>query len=364
MADDVTTEVIETPVLELTEREKEIAAGGDPDAVTQESATDGAGVEAEGTDAPTEIPDGGEAEAGDGSEDQPEGGTDAAPEPETWIDDDAKTLAKSYGLTEDELSTFGSAAEFDRATALFDRKLVAGVRAAPVAEPAAESAPVIPPVTQDAAPSLKKLDEQAYVKAGYDNDTLELVRNHNAMVEQNERLAKMVGELDQFRQQQVQQDELVQHRRRLDHFHDVVDQLDAGRYGRSVDDNGRPLPLNKLTNENRKTLWENANLLRDGLALQARRSGQPVEELSMSVLLKRAERLAFGNDLIAEERRKFQEQVSAQSKRRRPAAGRSRPMAPVKPAEGGGVADPAAEIASNPEIIKMWDRFQDESGTR
>ena len=78
--------------------------------------------------------------------------------------------------------------------------------------------------------------------------------------------------------------------------------------------------------------------------------GQPMPP--MNVLLKRAEIVAFGDELLAEKKAKLAGVVKSQSAKRRP-VGRTVARPGKKPvAEGSD--DPVAAIANSPELTKFW----------
>src|SRR5574343_743029 len=94
--------------LELTEREKAMASGNDPDEVGAEDAEE-EGDEAEGKEAV------GKDDAASGVE-----GTDAPGS--DWVDS-YKELAESYGIDDETLQTFKDEAQFKLFGSLLDKKL-------------------------------------------------------------------------------------------------------------------------------------------------------------------------------------------------------------------------------------------------
>jgi len=317
----------EAEPLVLTEREIAIARGEDPDAAVE------GGKEAELT------PEVGQDAAGQPA---PEGGKDAAPPAVNaeWVDDDVLGLARSYGLDENDVKQFDDAEAFRKATLLFDKKLLAEAGQKPADVVAAPKAvPVADTVTDDPA----AIDPQAYIDAGYDEQTVALVKAHKQLADEVVRLRAEAQAAQQRTAAEFERDRLLT-------YHDAVDQLDEKRYGRTLDNAGTIVPLTKEADDNRRKLHDTAQLL-------ATKSppGTP-----LSVILKRAEKIAFAEELAAEERRVYQEKVAKQSAKRRPAAGRSKPIA--APVSADGDVDEAVDIANRPEIVKAWNRMQEEAG--
>lgn len=278
------------------------------------------------------------------------GGTDAA-ETADWVTPDVLELAGSYGLGKDDLADFSGEQEFRRAAAFADRQLMT---------PAKELTPAVsPPAAPDAAPTpqeiaeLAKIDPALFEEAEYDELTMNLVKSVRQMQDRLEEQAKHLKESQQFQETVNKTFYEKETADRLNYFHDCVDQMDQDRYGRSVDDAGRVVDVTDAEQVNRKKLWEAADLLMTGIIGQARRAGQEPKLPSLPSLLMRAEQIAFADDLRNQDRRKFQEAVSAQSKKRRPSAGRSRIVAP--PPKENQPVDEVSAIAQHPDVLKFWE---------
>lgn len=358
--------------IELTDREIALCQGIDPDCPVVESrqeadAKDSGNKDvASATDANTvEQPpkDGGP----DGA-----GGKDAAGS--SWLKPEHVELAKNvYGLSDDDLKDFSSEEEFTKATRLLDRSLLSAVRNAK-SEPATNTAPAQPaapqPTQQQTAQQqidkvgIKKLDLEKLKADGYDDHSLELFANHNALVDFLEAREKENEGLRQrfsaFEQAAIQAEQI----RRTDAFHDAVDSIGDGRFGKSIGPDGTVVKLSEAEEASRKKLWDTVEELGYGIAARQRANNQPVQLPPLPDLVRRAREVAFAEDLRKAERKQYQDSVMAQSAKRRPVAasrGVDGRFAKSEPADN----DPASEakaIANNPALVAMWNKFQEQNG--
>ena len=315
-----------------------------------------------GTDAAggTEAPTSSDADAAKESAVKDDGGTEAPAAPisktgeekdesKVWYTEDDLQLADSYGVAADELQNFGTREAFGRAASLLDRHLVSGaappVRQQPaVAQPAVTASPS-PMALPDAAGAPTALDLARYEEQ-YDDDTVNVVK-HTLDLEQ--RLAGMESMMQQDRQDAV----LQGHDAFINEFHSAVDGMDEELYGRQVV-NGSVVNLGVSPDGNRRQLYEQAMVLREGIEQRALSTGQPAKSLTLPILLKRAEQLAFGDVLRTRDQQGFQEKVSQQSRRRRSVATGTRPKtAPLPPV--AAEVDAAQDIANHPDVIKLWE---------
>ncbi len=357
-------EATEESTLELSEREIAIARGEDPDIPLEQAspadteatgeaevATDGG--DKGGTEAADETsaqvvgePNAISPDAQEPAKDGKQGGKEAAAG--SWIDADALALGQSYGLSDDELKGFSSADEFRRAARLFDRQLAAGKLPAGRPQDSQAAAEEKPGEQPEAKAEAVELDVETYRKAGYDDDTIRLVQYAKGLKEKVDAFEPQINEIRQsFAQQQQQQQIQV--------FHDAVDQLDEKTFGRSIDKHGRFIPLPREADDNRRKLFGAMQTLSSGMLAQ----GQELPPVS--VLLKRAEQFAFAEEIESRAKRKVQEQLTAQSKRRRPAPA-SRAARPTAARRQSGVGGQVSEIVDNPEIVKLWEQMQQENG--
>lgn len=349
--------------LELTEREKAIARGDDPNAVTtaaeietpaEESTAENSAGGGEQITSDDLAPSAG-ASSDDAGKDARSlegtaGGKDAANLTEGhWLDSDAdtKTLGQSYGLNDEDLRTFKSADELRRAAQLWDRQLSRPNQPAPAGSQPAPAAAVSTPPELD-------LDVKKYEEAGYDEDTINLVKYTQALKGQLEAVKKQAADAHAHTQEQIR-------RQNAAAFHDVVDTLNEPLFGR-VTKNGQRVDLPKNLDDNRLKLKDAAETLATGIVTRATQAGQKPDFPPIRILLERAANLVFANELREQERAKLTSKLQQQSKTRRPVGG-SRPTqraAEKKP--DGGYRDEAKQVADDPAIVKMWNQFQEANG--
>lgn len=303
--------------LELTEREKAIASGNDPDEVGAEDAEE-EGDEAEGKEAV------GKDDAASGVE-----GTDAPGS--DWVDS-YKELAESYGIDDETLQTFKDEAQFKLFGSLLDKKLAEVEAEAGKAEKAEKPAKR---KAKEAETEDDALDIEAYETAGYDEDTLKIVKSVSklqgtvkALLERN---AELEHKLAEGSKQSIDAE---------------IDKL-GGRFGSGEN-------LTRAQTKARQKLLDASELVRQNLEKRG-------EKVSTSVLLRRAELVAFGDEILAEERAKQKEaltqSIKKQSAKRRQ-VGRNNAKPPARNGRPGEAADPVKAIANSPEVVALWNSFK------
>jgi len=205
-----TTEDTGAEEVKLTDREVALAKGEDPDDVGAEVDDDAA-------------VDGGEEVCGDAEEGDDDGKeADSTDETDpgsgkTWLTDEIKALAGTYGLGEDDLADFDDERDFLR----FARVLEKRGSVAKKDDDAAPSKPVEDEGKKaEAAPEIPRIDPEAYKKAGYEDEVVNLARVAALMQERLDTLTPMI-------QQQQQQ----QHQQVIQAFDTAADTLE--RYGKS-----------------------------------------------------------------------------------------------------------------------------------
>lgn len=333
MAEEATTEP-----LELTEREIAIAQGLDPDAVED---SDG-----EVTEDVTPDP------APQARQDAETGG-DKEVATGAWIDDDARELAKSYGLSDDELSAFASPEEFERAAALIDKKFADAAKQSDES-PAGAKADSEKPA---AKPAFEKIDPQAYIDAGYGEEEVKLAKMLRATQDKLEQI-----ETERTGERQAAQEAQQQHiyHANLSAFHDLMDQ-ESDLFGKSVDENGDPVKLGDEEVARREKVWNASVQIVMGAAKLAEQRGQQPEAITWPVLVKRAKALALGDELQSRERDRISNRVRTQASRRRPAPGGLKAAKAAKHS-GGEQADDMDAIANDPRVVSVWNKYQEENG--
>jgi len=328
---DATEEKTQEPEpLVLTEREEAIARGEDPDAIGEEAKEE-----------PLADDQGGKAETGQEAEIDEKDRSGGAKEG-AWVTEDLKTLAKSYGVSEEELTGFGSESVFRHAAALYDRQLMSPPKKeTPSGEPERQV-----PKKEDEL----DLDVEAYRESGFDEHSLNLVRYaKNLKTELDDLKFEVAKSTAAEVERERQQGAWI--------FHSAVDQMDESRYGRLVKD-GVVRQLGTAEEKARQELFDMAETLRFVLETRAAETGRPAELPPTSVLLQRAEQLAFGEDIRKQERSRLRERAMDQSKRRRPVPGRGRTSAPPQKEE----SDPVKAIANHPAVKAFWDDAQAKNG--
>lgn len=332
----------------LSEREIALARGEDPDKKPEQV------VEQIDPNPTTEQPQEA-AEAQSGAEEHGSG-KDAEVDL-SWVDEDTRALATSFGITDDDLKGVGGAEEFRRLTGILERT-------APVRRQVEVPAVVTPAQVSQEVPAeggkkkREKLDRKKYEAAWEDENSLAIVDAHNTLIDEIEAMQGQFQSLQQFQaQQQVQ--------RELDAFHDAVDAFNPERYGKTVDEKGRVGEISREHDDRRRQLFGAAMQVRQNIINQQTASGAKEVRLPpMSVVLKRADELAFGADNRAAERKRVHEEIRKQSQTRRPVGGRATktPAAAASTATGGNRYDPIQEVVNHPELVALWEKFQEVNG--
>lgn len=182
----------------------------------------------------------------------------------------------------------------------------------------------------------------------WDEETIQLVEK---MKEVEQRYKQELQQREQALQQTQQQFIIQEVQREVNAFHDHADALDPERFGKSIDDAGKPVQLSDKHKEARTKLGEAYETLKAGF----RARGQQLPP--QSVLIRRAHAIAFGDDIRKQERNSISQNLRRQSRRRlgTPARSRATPQA-----RQSTYKDEVQELANNPELKELWDRFHNE----
>ena len=367
--------------LVLTEREIAIASGADPDSLDTSSSNDEEGSVVGAGDV------GGDDFADDSNVGQnvakSEGGTDAASSDvldeedskdgneendtkvKTWHSDDDVRLAAAYNIDPEELASFGSRDEFLRAAILFDKKLLAEAAAIKESENTVSTVKIgeTEKNTEKTRDSIEKIDPTKYSAEEYGPDTVNLVKQLRFMQDRQEAYEVALKQAEEFQKQVQVSFQEHQHRQKLESFHDAVDQMDVSRYGRSIDDNGNYVPLDKSVDDNRRKLFDTVEMLSNAIVQTAVRSKTTPVVPPLTVLLRRAEQVAFGKEIADRDKKEFEGRLKAQAKRRRSAGSASGISSMQNKAsmntqgKSNAEAGSAASIANNPTIVAGWNRI-------
>lgn len=310
--------------VQLTEREKAIAGGRDPEDAQEDSEeSEDTQEEADGKDADTQevvASEGKEASASD------------------WVSDEVKALAESYGIDEESLSTsFESESEFRRFASMLER----------YSQPSEEKSESKeePSEEESKAESRKEqqddvLDPEVFKEEGYDDNTVKIV---DALAKSQGHVKELQGRLQELEQRLSEGDK----QRETDTLHQSIDEL-GGRFGQSE-------ALTKDQRQDREKLLESVDLVKQDLD----RRGE--EGVSTSVILRRAELLAFGDEILEEEKAKEKDalakKVKKQSAKRRP-VGRSTKQ--TQPKQDPSLSeDPVKAIANAPDLVEFWNNLEE-----
>lgn len=277
-----------------------------------------------------------------------------------WITDDIRLLARSYGFEDADLTEFSSAKEFDKAARLYERRLAALVK--PPEQPGTQPAGTQQPgqAEQDALPDL---DLEKFKAGGYDDQTVELVEFTKKLADSFKAAQDQVKFLKEQEDVRIRQQQEMMVKAHLQTFHNYVNTLDESRFGRTVDKTGKPLAIDPALEANRRKLFEQADIIARGIQSRAAMTGQQPVYPSFETIIKRAEAMAFADDIRQAERERVTKELREQSARRRP-VGASKPLTGSRPAKDLPSAQSAAEIAAHPSIRKLWSKFQEENGTQ
>ena len=342
--------------VELSEREIALAQGKDPD-------------EAVETTPETVEP----AAKADPAKDTAQGsGTDAdnttpavagrvAP---AWIKDTHLDHAASYGLTKDDLEEFGDEESYRRTTRLLDKQnYLAGQQASQAERSTATPSQGQPQPTQQVKPQapaqdggvakkLEKLDLEKLKANGYGEDELAIFGRFNDLLDENQATREKAERIERYHQEQAQS----QH---IQEFHVASDTLNEELFGKVYKD-GKVQNVSEQQGKNRQKLYETALTMVSGMVSRAQAAGIEPNIPPMPVLLQRVQDFAFANEIKEQARKQQTAAIAEQSKRRRPAAGRPHRTAPTS--TGKDTVHPAKAIADSPEVLDLWNKFQEANG--
>jgi hypothetical protein len=307
--------------VELTTREKAIAQGRNPDKSSEESED----VEEEAGD--TEV-DGKDAAATSSSEDD-EQKDDAGGDEETWVSDSVKELADSYGIDEKSLASFENEKDFRR---------FAGILEKTIGKPEGKAKDAAQDAATEVSEAEDVLDVEAFESDGYDENTIKIVKSVAKLQGAMKSLLEQNGKL----QQQLSAGE---RRRELDSLHKEIDTM-GGRFGKSDS-------LTPSQEKSRAVLIDAIELVKQNLEKRGSKA-------SRDVVLRRAELLAFGDEVLAEEKAKQKEALSQSVKKqsaKRRTVGRNTKQ-PTPRERPGEARDPVKAIANSPAVVEFWDNAQ------
>ena len=281
----------------------------------------------------------------------------ASEEADEWYaNEDIRQLAASYEIDDKDLKDFGSEAGFRHLTRLIDQKMIADPIQAPPSrrqQPPADKPEGTAGKSEDGTPDGKSVMDLN--PEDFDDDTATLLRATQEMQRKIELQQSIIDQQAEWQQKLSAAEKAVEEQRATIVFHQAVDAMNSDLFGRTVDENGKPTPLNKVAEARREQLWHAAEEVLGAMYRNAVKRGQQFQLPPMEALVRRAENYAFGEELNQRSQAKFREQVAAQSRRRRPAPsqGRRRPASALKPAQQ---TDDVSSIATDPDVMAFFEK--------
>lgn len=342
--DDVVTAEPTEETAAIAERAIAHLKGTEPSAGSEAGAVkDDAGVRPEGTDAP--------------SAPAPE------KEPDSWVDDAARELAASYGMTDEDLEQFGSAEEFRRAAIIAERTLGKKASEKPGDQPAGKAEDKPEGKSAETPSDEPEIDLDALERDGWQPEVLNIAKVAKMEREARKAIEKEFAGLKETVTGWAKEREEREAQDRANAFHDAVDQfLDSDRYGKSVDDKGHAVKLDPEARDRREKLWNAAVVVARDIQEKAAAAGKEVD-VPFRAILQRAEFYAFGEELLAAGRKKIHGEIARQSGRVRPVPTRTpgRKVPPLPPQEGE--PETAGQRAlRDPKFKKLVTEMHAESG--
>lgn len=336
--------------LELTPRELAIIAGEDPDAEPVEEIEDpeldsdleddeeGASEEEDRADASGL----GDNDVANGS--NSEAGKDAPSSDANWATGELRSLAGAYGLDDEDMSEFSSKAEFTKHVRLLERM---SMKAAQMQydknSKASGSSDKSETDSQSEETKAFKIDPQSYADAGHDEDLVALAKVASDLQEKVAGLEKEVTGVRPVIDSHARQAAEDQHKNIMDSFHLAADAI-GGRFGTAKE-------YTESHDTNRQRLMETALMVENHYKL----SGQKIP--SMEEVLRRAERIAFADEIENEGKASLAKKIKGQASRVRPAGRSVKNVSSTR--SRGDSSDPIKAIAFSPEMDELFNSFED-----
>lgn len=324
------TDTIETTPktgLELTEREKALAAGLDPDDVGEAPDED----LADDTEVDEPEEDTEDSEDSEVTEDTAESEDKDVPD---WREG-VKELAESYGMDDDALSAFDDEKDFRRFASIYEKTLS---KEAKPKETKQEVVKDDEPPAKSAEAEGDDLDPAVFENEGYDENTLKIVKTVAQLQSTVKSLVARNEELSQLLEQSNGQ-------REIDALTLQINEM-GGRFG-----DGEKLTADQK--KARERLLGAVDIVKQSFEAKGVKA-------STQTILQRAELLEFGDELIAEAKAKEKEALSQsvkkQSAKRRAVGRNTKP--PARRELPGAADDPVKAIANLPEIVEAWEAAQ------
>lgn len=260
-----------------------------------------------------------------------------------WYTDADVELAKSYNISVEQLDGFEDASDFRKHAIFFDK----GVRPAQQQEQTKE-----PEATaEETPPAEDDIDLAWYEKEGYGEGELKLVKATKAAMDRAAKAEQALAEIREWQANERERAELARHEAMVESFHVAVNGLGDDMFGDSSKD---PESLRTDTPVGARRFKVYETLMQYGDAFG---------DAPMHVKVQRAVNIAFGDEILAREKKAMHEKLAAQSRKRRPVAStnrmRTQVKSPQKPPENPNDVN---YILDDPEVQARFERYDRENG--
>jgi uncharacterized Zn finger protein len=194
------------------------------------------------------------------------------------------------------------------------------------------------------------LDPEQFRKEGYDEETIKLV---TAVGDVNKNLQGQIDKLTQQMYGDAGQNAAVA---RNESFHDAVDSLEDDRLGQSLNSKGEAANLGKSESEFREDIGKYVELL------EAKSAKDGKNPPNMGTLVKMATKIVLADDNQNRSQKRHADKLRKQSRRR--SGSPSKAKAQTRTVKKDEFEDELSteDIANDPEIKEMWERFDEENG--
>ena len=270
---------------------------------------------------------------------------------DSWINDDMKDMAASYGLSDEELADFGSAEEFERFGKFLDRQVsrreAAASNKTSTEDTSTEETTDATETTEEAKSGKLPFDIEKLEEEEYSDITLEMAKTINALTEQlggvTPEIQKIVDQQNASRQEAT--------RKVQDEFDSFLDETaDNAIFGKRGD--GK---VNDVQMGAREEVWGVMAQLQQDAEERAEKAGRKAPEPNIKTLATRAIQI-----LHPENTRKIDaEKVEKQSKTRRPV---TTTTATRKTEVRKDDDNDPESIANDPALLDYWNNAQRENG--
>ncbi len=271
---------------------------------------------------------------------------------EGWLDDEALTFARGYGLSEKDLEDFSSMAELERFGEMTDRRIANSSFQQYQQEPPREQEQEQEPEPEVDEPKQFELyDPQHLIDENYDETTVQLGKALRETQEMLNRVMPLADEAEKTREAAV----LEQQATFAQKFHKTLDGFDGGLFGTVFDATEKVGDISTPHDENRRAVWQAAEKIMEATPVSN-------DSLDDEQLIRRAVSIAFGGIKERGSTSRSAGSAAKQSRRRRPTSSNRRMSQSRRTSDSLSESDDVNEIAQSPKVEKMWSQFQRENG--